>query len=121
MRIKLDEELVERDSPYTLESTYNALDHVFSSRGWTKEETTDDGIVYCGHDAKRDFGICGLILEELEKAEWFLPYCPEWTYLKYDVLNGIGYLTQENVLQSIKQFPKKYGLPVTHARLHGSI
>lgn len=101
--IALDEQKVRSDGEYRLEDIYSMIRKWFADEQMT--EIPADGELVFVSDNEKDFGLIGLIANDLCDAEWFRPYATK--FLWYDRTDGAE--DCEDVLKEYEIFCRKYG------------
>lgn len=85
--IKMNEQaLLSAGKNYDLDRMYEVFDKLFTKCGFTKNNAIVDGIEYVGGTSPVE---CFRINRQLEKEDWFLPYCEVWNWLEDEDEKGV--------------------------------
>lgn len=87
MRIKIDEEKVEKYSEYTINEMYKRIDSIVKRANITKKDK--DGF-YIGNNNAQDYSNFGKIIIGLNDSEWFIPYIDEWLWYVDNTIEDIA-------------------------------
>jgi len=87
MKIKVDEEKVEKYSEYTINEMYKRIDNIAKRANITKKDK--DGF-YIGNNNAQDYSNFGKIIICLNDSEWFIPYIDEWLWYVDNTIEDIA-------------------------------
>ena len=87
MKIKVDEEKVEKYSEYTINEMYKRIDNIAKRANITKKDK--DGF-YIGNNNAQDYSNFGKIIICLNDSEWFIPYIDEWLWYVDNIIEDIA-------------------------------
>lgn len=88
MEIKIDENKVDSDQIYSVESIYRALDQIFLRFDIRKDQGPDGTIWYSGNRNRRNSGLFENIIAGLRDKEWFIDYIVKWMLYSSDDSDG---------------------------------
>ena len=84
VEIKLNNQKIEEEAKYSMQSIYQTLDKTFAKYTFRKEELSDGTICYYGNGNRKDYGTFGRIITTLKDKEWFVPYLTKWLWYNSD-------------------------------------
>lgn len=87
MKIKVDEEKVEKYSEYNINEMYKRIDNIAKKANITKKDK--DGF-YIGNNNAQDYSNFGKIIICLNDSEWFIPYIDEWLWYVDNTIEDIA-------------------------------
>lgn len=78
MVIRIDENKVLTEKKYRLDGIYSTINCAFMRRGFKRQASEKDALVYCSNGKASDFASFGIIVNTLKRETWFLENITEW-------------------------------------------
>ena len=99
MVIRMDEDKINIEKRYPLESVYGMIDKLFMKRGFLKSPESKRALVYCGMDRPVDFAYFGVIVNFLKKQPWFMENVSVWLLCSNDDSEDPNVFDEEDLVK----------------------
>lgn len=84
LEIKMNEDKIQKEQKYTVESIYQALEKTFEKQHLQKRIGEDGVLWFFGTGDPRDYGAFGAIITALKEKAWFMDYVTRWIWYNSD-------------------------------------
>lgn len=84
LEIKLDEQKIQLEQKYTVQSIYQALERTFARHRLQEQREADGTLFVYGSGHAKDYGAFGSIITSLKDKAWFMDYVTRWIWYNSD-------------------------------------
>ena len=105
MVIRIDENKVLTEKKYRLDGIYSTINCAFMRRGFKRQASEKDALVYCSNGKASDFASFGIIVNTLKRETWFLENITEWSLYESEDSDNPDDFSVEDLLA---RYRKKY-------------
>ena len=103
MVIRMNDDKINIEKRYPLESIYSTIDKLFMKKGLTKLPESNRTLVYCGADRPVDFAYFGVIVNFLKKQPWFMDNVSVWLLCSNDDSEDPNDFDEEDLLKHYRE------------------
>lgn len=84
IEMKLNEDKIQKDNKYNLESILKKIDCAFGYYDFRKEKLADGTICFYGRGRRHDYASFGRLIINLKNEDWFVSNVTKWLWFNSD-------------------------------------